>query len=82
MGAITLSRLAAWLGLVPRQATTGGKPKLLGITKRGSKYLRKLIIRAGHGNTQVIKPMPTPSGSRLPPRRSISSAKRIKNDRL
>jgi transposase len=34
--------LAAWLGLVPRQATTGGKPKLLGITKRGSKYLRKL----------------------------------------
>ncbi|MDX3911872.1 MAG: transposase, partial [Sphingobium sp.] len=28
--------LAAWLGLVPRQATTGGKPRLLGITKRGS----------------------------------------------
>jgi transposase len=34
--------LAAWLGLVPRQATTGGKPRLLGITKRGSKYLRKM----------------------------------------
>ncbi|TCM44681.1 transposase IS116/IS110/IS902 family protein [Rhizobium sp. PP-F2F-G48] len=34
--------LSAWLGLVPRQATTGGKPKLLGITKRGSKYTRKL----------------------------------------
>ena len=31
--------LAAWLGLVPRQATTGGKPRLLGITKRGSTYL-------------------------------------------
>ena len=29
--------LAAWLGLVPRQATTCGKPKLLGITKRASK---------------------------------------------
>ena len=28
--------LAAWLGLVPRQATTGGRPKLLGIIKRGS----------------------------------------------
>lgn len=28
--------LAAWLGLVPRQATTGGKPKLLGITKRAA----------------------------------------------
>jgi transposase len=36
--------LAAWLGLVPRQATTGGKPRLLGITKRGNKYLRKLLI--------------------------------------
>jgi transposase len=37
--------LAAWLGLVPRQATTGGKPHLLGITKRGSKYLRKMLIQ-------------------------------------
>ena len=36
--------LAAWLGLVPRQATTGGKPRLLGISKRGNKYLRKLLI--------------------------------------
>ena len=31
--------LAAWLGLVPQQFTTGGKPKLLGISKRGNKYL-------------------------------------------
>jgi len=37
--------LAAWLGLVPRQQTTGGKPRLLGITKRGSKYLRKMLIQ-------------------------------------
>lgn len=37
--------LAAWLGLVPRQATTGGKPGLLGITTRGSKYLRKMLIQ-------------------------------------
>ena len=29
--------LAAWLGLVPREFTTGGKPKLLGISKRGNK---------------------------------------------
>jgi transposase len=36
--------LAAWLGLVPRQSTTGGKPKLMGISKRGNKYLRKLLI--------------------------------------
>ena len=37
--------LAAWLGLVPRQATTGGRPKLPGITKRGSRYLRKMLIQ-------------------------------------
>jgi transposase len=37
--------LAAWLGLVPRQMTTGSKPRLLGITKRGSKYLRKMLIQ-------------------------------------
>ena len=36
--------LAAWLGSVPRQATTGGKPRLLGITKRGNTYLRTLLI--------------------------------------
>jgi len=35
---------AAWLGLAPRQATTGGKPRLVGITKRGSSYLRILLI--------------------------------------
>jgi transposase len=45
--------LSAWLGLVPRQATTGGKPKLLGITKRCSKYLRKLIIQAMRGLPRV-----------------------------
>jgi transposase len=32
------------LGLVPRQATTGGKPRLMGISKRGNKYLRTLLI--------------------------------------
>jgi hypothetical protein len=36
--------LAAWLGLVPRQSTTGGRPCLLGISKRGNKYLRRLFI--------------------------------------
>jgi len=35
---------AAWLGLVPRQWSTGGKPKLLGISKRGNPYLRKMFI--------------------------------------
>ena len=36
--------LAAWLGLVPRQFTTGGKPKRLGIGKRGDKSLRRQLI--------------------------------------
>ena len=36
--------LAAWLGLVPQQYSTGGKSNLLGISKRGNGYVRKLII--------------------------------------
>jgi transposase len=36
--------LSAWLGLVPRQRSTGGKTKLLGISKRGNSYLRRLLI--------------------------------------
>ncbi len=36
--------LSAWLGLVPREHSTGGKQRLLGISKRGSSYLRKLVI--------------------------------------
>jgi transposase len=37
-------QFAAWMGLVPRQHTTGGRPRLLGISKRGDKYLRTLLI--------------------------------------
>lgn len=39
--------LAAWLGLVPRQHSTGGKTTLLGISKRGDTYLRTLLIHGG-----------------------------------
>lgn len=38
-------QFAAYLGLVPRQHTTGGKPKLLGISKAGNKYLRMLLVQ-------------------------------------
>jgi transposase len=38
--------LGAWLGLVPRQYSTGGRPILGRISKRGSKYLRTLLIQA------------------------------------
>lgn len=44
--------LAAWLGLVPRQSTTGGKPTLLGISKRGNKYIRRLLI---HGARSILR---------------------------
>ena len=36
--------LAAWIGLVPRQHSTGGKEKLGGISKQGDRYLRRLLI--------------------------------------
>ena len=37
-------QVAAWLGLVPRQHSSGGKQNLLGISKRGDTYLRTLLI--------------------------------------
>src|SRR5207248_6327403 len=40
---------AAWLGLVPRQNSTGGKPRLGGITERGNRYLRRLLINGEIG---------------------------------
>ena len=44
-------QLAAWLGLVPRQNSSGGKNVLLGISKRGDTYLRTLLV---HGARSVI----------------------------
>jgi transposase len=46
--------LAAWLGLVPRQYSTGGKPRLLGISKRGDVYLRALLIHGARAALRVI----------------------------
>lgn len=44
--------MAAWIGLVPTQHSSGGKEKLGGISKRGDKYLRTLLI---HGARSVIR---------------------------
>ena len=44
-------QVAAWLGLVPKQHSSGGKQNLLGISKRGDTYLRTLLI---HGARSVI----------------------------
>jgi transposase len=47
-------QLAAWLGLVPRQHSTGGKPRLLGISKRGDIYLRKLFVHGARATMRWI----------------------------
>lgn len=54
--------LAAWLGLVPRQFTTGGKPKLLGISKRGNRYLRKQLIHGARAALPHVAERETPLG--------------------
>jgi transposase len=48
-------QLAAWLGLVPRQHSSGGKPTLLGISKGGQTYLRTLIIQGARAVIQRVE---------------------------
>ncbi|MGF1684259.1 IS110 family transposase [Photobacterium minamisatsumaniensis] len=45
---------AAWLGLVPYQYSTGGKPRLGRITKKGDKYLRTLLVHGARAVTSAI----------------------------
>jgi transposase len=45
-------QFAAWLGLVPKQYSTGGQTRLLGISKRGDSYIRKLLI---HGARATLR---------------------------
>lgn len=52
--------LAAWLGLTPRQHSSGGKERLLGISKRGDAYLRTLLI---HGARAVLRVSETKTDS-------------------
>ncbi len=44
-------QFAAWLGLVPRQHSSGGKARLFGISKRGDPYRRTLLV---HGARSVV----------------------------
>lgn len=46
-------QFAASLGLVPGQRSSGGRVQLLGITKRGDTYLRKLLVQGAHGIMRV-----------------------------
>lgn len=56
---------AAWLGLVPRQITTGGKPRLTGISKRGSTYMRVLLIHGARAALPYLARMDTQLGAWL-----------------
>jgi transposase len=51
-------QMAAYLGLVPRQDSSGGRPRLLGITKRGDKYLRFLLVHGGRCITTLASRKP------------------------
>ena len=57
--------LAAWLGLVPKQKSTGGKALLGGITKRGSVYLRELLIHGARAALGSLAKGQTPIGAWL-----------------
>ncbi|WP_245453283.1 transposase, partial [Aquibium carbonis] len=54
-----------WLGLVPKQMTTCGKPRLLGITKRGNIYLRMLLIYGARAALPSLAKQATPLGDWL-----------------
>lgn len=58
-------QLAAWLGLVPRQHSSGGKEQLLGISKRGDTYLRTLLIHGTRSVMRHLKPQAGPTQSWL-----------------
>jgi transposase len=56
---------AAWLGIVPRQHSTGGKAMLFGISKRGNVYLRKILIHGARAAVLRIKRDRAPIGAWL-----------------
>jgi len=53
-------QLAAWIGLTPRQSSSGGKTRLLGITKRGNGYLRKLLVHGARSIATWAQRRPKP----------------------
>jgi transposase len=62
---------AAWLGIVPRQYSTGGKAKLFGISKRGNVYLRKILIHGACTAVLRIKRDRAPIGAWLDARTEL-----------
>jgi transposase len=54
--------MSAWLGLVPREHSTGGKQRLFGISKRGNKYLRTLLIHGARAALPHLEKRPDALG--------------------
>lgn len=67
-------QFSAWLGLVPKQHSTGGKQKLLGITKRGDKYIRYLLIHGARMEVRFAKKRENSWLLRLQERRGYNRA--------
>jgi transposase len=74
--------LAAWLGLVTRQHSTGGNSRLLGISKRGNPYLRRLFVHGarsvltGETKPASIRRMSGSPGSQITAQRGVSQQAR------
>ena len=49
---------AAWIGLVPRQDSTGGKQKLGPISKQGDRYVRRILVVGAHAVLHYAKQKP------------------------
>ncbi len=60
-----ITQFAAWLGLVPRQHSTGGKDQLLGISKRGDTDLRTRLVHGAHA--ALLQPSGNPKSDRQSP---------------
>lgn len=67
-------QLAAWLGLVPKQHSSGGKQTLLGMSKRGDCYLRTLLIHGARAVIRVANDQSNPWLTQLTDRRNKNIA--------
>jgi transposase len=70
-------RLSAWIGIVPREDSTGGRQHLGGITKTGDRYLRQLLVCAASGMIRQVRAHPEKQPwfagllERMPPKKAV-----------
>jgi transposase len=67
--------LSAWLGLVPRQHSSGNRSMLLGISKRGDRYLRTIMIHGARAALRCAERGRDPHSRRWPTRMLASSGR-------